>query len=319
MIDAQNNNTGRQTASEIAFIDPGLTGIESLISGLRPGIEVHLLSSGREATQQIAASVSGRHFQTLHILAHGQPGEVAFSAGTLALEALCAHSSHLEDIGRALGDDGGLLLWSCESGQGKRGAAFVEALAAATAARVAASSRIIGAAAKGGWWELDERSGNLCVSPPVTLHGAAAYGGVMVLVRATAGEDIFNGLGGLNNTTAVNDTILYTAGNQVDNTLADPANNVARSQDSIDGGAGFDTIQIGQAGNGITIDLGKASLVAPVAPPALFFNIEGLAFANTAGTSSVKMLAEQFGAGLISESLAVTGVANTVQTISIAS
>ena len=309
--------TARKTASEIAFIDASVASIESLIAGLRPGIEVHLLSPNHSATQQIAAAVSGRIFEAVHILAHGQPGEVAFSAGALSLETLRDHSCDLADIGRAMSDDGSLLLWSCHSGQGQRGAAFVDALSAATDAHVAASSQPIGAATLGGWWNLDELSSKFAVCAPVTPQGAAAYAGVMVLVRATAGEDIFNGLGGFNNTTAVNDTILYTAGNQVDNTLADPANNVARNQDSIDGGAGFDTIQIGLAGNGVTIDLGKASLVAPVAPPALFFNIEGLAFANTAGTSSVKLLAEQFGAGLISESLAVTGVANTVQAINI--
>jgi Ca2+-binding RTX toxin-like protein len=128
----------------------------------------------------------------------------------------------------------------------------------------------------------------------------------MAIVNATAGVDTFDGLG--TGTTAGDDTIIYTQGNQVDN--APP------TVDSINGGAGFDTIQIGTAGNGITIDLGKAPLVAPFVP-AIFLNIEALAFANTAGTSTARILAEQFGAGLISMSLAVTGGLGSNQVIDI--
>jgi VCBS repeat-containing protein len=130
----------------------------------------------------------------------------------------------------------------------------------------------------------------------------------MATVNATAGVDTFTGVGGANNTTAGNDTIIYTQGNQVDN--APP------TVDSIDGGTGIDTIQIGNGGNGITIDLGKATLVAPFVP-ATFLNIEALAFTNTAGTSVAKLLAEQFGAGVISNSLAVSGILGSNQAINI--
>ena len=309
--------TSGKTFSEIAFIDSGVSDTGALIAGMRPGVEAIVLAPDRSAPQQIAEAVAGRTLKALHIMAHGRPGEVSFSAGPLALNTLGASTTHLAVIGEALAGHGSLLLWSCESGQAAHGKAFVQALAAATGARVAAARQRIGAAALGGCWDLDELSSEIAVRVPLTPEATANYAGVMAIVNATAGEDIFTGLGGPNNTTAGNDTIIYTAGNQVDNTLADPANGVARNQDSIDGGAGFDTIQAGAAGNGVTIDFGKASLVAPVAPPALFFNIEGLSFGNTAGTGTAKLLAEQFGAGLISEALAVTGVLGSAQAINI--
>lgn len=139
----------------------------------------------------------------------------------------------------------------------------------------------------------------------------------MAVVNATSREDLFDGTGGAGNTSAGDDTIIYSSSNQVDNTLADPATSTPRTQDTIDGGDGFDTIQVGTGGAGVSIDFAKASQVAPITPPALFFNIEALAFTNTSGNSIAKFDAEQFGAGLISSNLRVTGIAGSTQEIDI--
>ena len=305
-----------ENALEIAFVDPGIADVGALISGCRPGVEVFLLSPTRPALQQIARAVEGRTPGVVHIIAHGRPGEVNFASGALTLDMLARCTADLSGIGNALGDHGSLLLWSCDTGQGARGKAFVEALAHATGVPVAASSNPVGSADLGGGWDLDERQGAAHVLAPLTNLGAASYSGLLAVVNATAREDLFTGLGPVNgtaNTSNANDTIIYTAPNQVDNTLADPANNIAQTIDSINGGDGFDTIQIGVAGNGVAIDLAKPNAVGP----ALFFNIEALAFANTGTASSAKLVAEQFGAGLISNSLAVTGVGGSVQNITI--
>ena len=55
--------------------------------------------------------------------------------------------------------DGELRLWSCDAAAGAEGAAFIEALAEATGADVAASTGRIGAAALGGNWKLTEAPG----------------------------------------------------------------------------------------------------------------------------------------------------------------
>src|SRR5205823_4765109 len=85
----------------------------------------------------------------------------------------------LAAIGQALGDNGDLLLWSCQSGQGGRGAAFVDALAGATGAGVAAAGGLVGAASRGGRWELDTRHPAAQALPPLTARGQAAYAGVL--------------------------------------------------------------------------------------------------------------------------------------------
>jgi hypothetical protein len=67
------------------------------------------------------------------------------------------------------------LLWSCNTGAGASGAAFVDRLEHATGIAVAAASHTIGAAERGGQWQLDIRSTASGVDAPLTAEGAANY------------------------------------------------------------------------------------------------------------------------------------------------
>ena len=165
------------TASrEIVFIDQNVFDLHSLLAGLRPDVEPIVLTASARATAQIATALKGRDdLHAIHIIAHGSAGEVRFGAGVLSRETLHDHAADLAEIGRALGRDGQLSLWSCETGQGKRGAAFVDALARATGADVAATVGLVGSAERGGRWELDSGF----AQAPLTLEGMAAYAGVM--------------------------------------------------------------------------------------------------------------------------------------------
>jgi hypothetical protein len=68
---------------------------------------------------------------------------------SLSLETIDERRASLAAIGPALAKDGEVLLWSCETGRGARGAAFLAALAQASGASVAAASGRGGAAAPG--------------------------------------------------------------------------------------------------------------------------------------------------------------------------
>jgi hypothetical protein len=83
-------------------------------------------------------------------------------------------------IGQAL-DGGELLLWSCDAGGGEDGVAFIEALARATGANVAASAGPIGSIAHGGHWQLDVGSAAIRSVAPLTAMGIAAYPGIMAI------------------------------------------------------------------------------------------------------------------------------------------
>ena len=66
--------------SEIAFIDPGVSDIPTLLAGMRPEVEPILLDKNSPALAQIAAELRGRSaLEAVHIIAHGAPGEESLS------------------------------------------------------------------------------------------------------------------------------------------------------------------------------------------------------------------------------------------------
>src|SRR5690242_1721167 len=73
-------------SGEIAFIDPGVPYLPSLLGFLREDVRAVVLDPKRDAVEQIAeALVPCSGLRTIHIIAHGAPGEIRFSAGKLSL------------------------------------------------------------------------------------------------------------------------------------------------------------------------------------------------------------------------------------------
>ena len=169
------------TVKEIAFIDPAVSDVHVLLAGLRRDVQPILLNATEPAPRQMAAALGGRRgFDAIHIIAHGAPGEVRFAAGVLSADSLDEHAADLAALGARLGRNASLMLWSCDTGQDERGQDFVAALASASSASVAASTRLVGAAARGGCWELDTACTTALMRAPLTAAGVAAYAGVMV-------------------------------------------------------------------------------------------------------------------------------------------
>ena len=176
---------------EIAFIDPAITDIDALLSGLRPDVEAIILSRTDPAVAQMARAVEGQtDLGAIHVIAHGLPGEVSFAAGALSVETIDDEAAGLRSLGAALGAEGILSIWACHTGAGERGAAFTDMLAKRTGARVATASDLVGAAARGGVWALDRGVG--AGRPPLTAAGMAAYGGVMATFTGGNGNDTAN-------------------------------------------------------------------------------------------------------------------------------
>src|SRR5262249_22365980 len=163
----------------IAFIDRNVDDLGTLLAGISPHVEPILLSDDEPAPRQMVRAVKGRaDLDAIHVIAHGRPGEVSFGAGVLSLDTTDEHAAELTEVGRML-RGGAIYLWTCETARGKRGAAFIEALARASGAPIAASTQRVGAAARGGRWQLDARPGATDASTPLTAQGVVSYPGVM--------------------------------------------------------------------------------------------------------------------------------------------
>uniref|UniRef100_UPI0022A89669 DUF4347 domain-containing protein n=1 Tax=Microvirga roseola TaxID=2883126 RepID=UPI0022A89669 len=155
--------------TEIVFVDARVHDYDTIVQGISPTAEVVLIDSSQDGVQQMAEALSGRSgVDAIHIVSHGDDGVLLLGNGPLHAGNMEGYAVALAQVGQALTAGGDIQLWGCEVGAGEKGQAFVDALAQATGADVAASSDGTG---QGGDWELEIRSGE--VTEPVALDAAA--------------------------------------------------------------------------------------------------------------------------------------------------
>ncbi|MGY4478358.1 Ig-like domain-containing protein [Bradyrhizobium sp. USDA 3364] len=256
---------GITSKREIAFIDRGIDDLETLRAGIRPDVEAILLSDDEPAVRQMARAVQARSgLKAIHIVVHGQPGTMAFSAGLLSLDTLDRVAGDLAHLGSAITRGGELRLWSCAVAQGEHGAAFIDAIAAATGAKVVASAQRLGAAIRGGNWDLSSLDNPVFAEPPITAAGQRAYAGVLDTNNTTiSGNNSTNTLtvtgsndkvsdgNGTNSVTVTGNNNTISDGNGT-NTVTVTGNN-----NTVSDGNGANTITV--SGNNNTISDGNGS------------------------------------------------------------
>ena len=169
-----------QERLEIVFLDASVADGGSLLSGIPPSMQIVRLEGDSDGVLQIAAALSGKTgVNAVHIVSHGHTGSLRLGTATLSLETLNEYADSLEIIGQALSEDGDILLYGCNVAGGEAGAAFVDALALATGADVAASDGPTGAAELGGNWLLEARTGPIAAAPFSSAEALAGYAGLL--------------------------------------------------------------------------------------------------------------------------------------------
>lgn len=152
-----------ETPLELLVIDPTVADWQSLAGSARPGVRVLVLDPQADGLMQIARAVGSDHsFGAIHVLSHGA-GDGRMQLGTRVIDAdnLSAYASQLADISQGLTANGDLLLYGCDIGDAFAGMRFLQAIAQATGADVAASNDATGARALGGDWILETKVGEV--------------------------------------------------------------------------------------------------------------------------------------------------------------
>ncbi|WP_374240632.1 VCBS domain-containing protein [Zoogloea sp.] len=177
------------TASQILFIDSRVTNADSLLASIDSNIEIVWLSADRDGLEQIADALAGRSgVSAVHVVSHGGPGYLSLGAGIVDTASLASHVAQMDTIRAALTDTADFLLYGCNVAEGDAGAAFIDALAGASGADVAASTDATGAAVLGGDWVLEAATGSI----ETAALEAPAYEGI--LAPSNAGfESDFSG------------------------------------------------------------------------------------------------------------------------------
>ena len=176
---------------EIAFIDTSIAGYQTLLEGLREGVEAVLIDGAHDGVAQIAAALAGRSgIEAVHVFTHGAPGMLQLGATRLTESSLADHAADLGVLRSALAEGADLLLYGCDVAAGDGGESFLQALSAATGADVAASVDPSGSALLGGDWELEAATGDIEAHSALTNSGSTTFGGLLGITS----ED-FDGLG----------------------------------------------------------------------------------------------------------------------------
>ncbi|PKO65434.1 MAG: hypothetical protein CVU22_20060, partial [Betaproteobacteria bacterium HGW-Betaproteobacteria-16] len=146
---------------EIIVVDSVVADITDFIAS-HPG-EIIYLDPERDGVEQLAEALQGRtDVNAIHILSHGEAGQVHLGSSTLTTESIQGeHADELATIRAALSPDADLLLYGCDIAEDEVGMSFVQALAEATGADVAASADATGASELGGDWVLEAQQGQV--------------------------------------------------------------------------------------------------------------------------------------------------------------
>ncbi|AUP76932.1 hypothetical protein CWS02_19965 [Enterobacter sp. EA-1] len=119
-----------------------------------------LLDSSKDGLSQMAEwAQTHSGYDAIHIISHGAEGRLYLGDLTLDSTTLASRQSDLSALGAALTDSGDILLYGCSVASGE-GVNFINSLASATGADVAASSDLTGSVAKGGNWTLEKSVGS---------------------------------------------------------------------------------------------------------------------------------------------------------------
>jgi hypothetical protein len=144
----------------VLFIDAGVQSAASLVGQVAPGTSVYLLDAGQDAIAQMTQVLSGLSgVDSVQIVSHGRSGGLQLGQSWLDVQSLPSQVAQLKSWGAALSADADILLYGCNVGADAAGKAFVNLLAQATGADVAASDDLTGNAALGGDWDLEVKTG----------------------------------------------------------------------------------------------------------------------------------------------------------------
>ena len=172
------------TSKQIAFIDGAVDDLDTLIGSIDSELEIILLDETRDGVEQIAEVLASRSdIEAVHIISHGDPGNLRLGTASLTLETINGqYADELSTIGAALSNDADLLIYGCNFSDGEAGQLATAALAEQTGADVAASDDRTGHTDLGGDWTLETAIGAIEASVIVDVEGQSNWQGILATV-----------------------------------------------------------------------------------------------------------------------------------------
>ncbi|MFZ6775053.1 DUF4347 domain-containing protein, partial [Undibacterium sp. SXout7W] len=147
------------SSHEVVFVDTTLSNWQSLLADIKPGAEVIKLDPLKNGVTQMAEALQGKtDISGVHIVSHGGEGFLVLGNTVLSSFNMADYQTSLATIHKAMAPGADILLYGCDVAKGDAGATFVQQLAKATGADVAASVNETGVH---GDWVLEYHSGQI--------------------------------------------------------------------------------------------------------------------------------------------------------------
>ena len=174
---------------ELIFVDASIENNQELLSSLLQSnttslFEIRILDQSQDGIEQIsdALSSSSVQYDAIHILSHGQAGNVKLGASELNLNNINSYSEEIASWSSSFTEDADILFYGCELAGSTDGQSLIETISALTGADVAASDDLTGTAARSADWNLEFASGQV-----ETLALSAANWQGTLAIEATDG------------------------------------------------------------------------------------------------------------------------------------
>nr|MDJ0878667.1 DUF4347 domain-containing protein [Halieaceae bacterium] len=184
-----------EAGPEILFVDSQVDDIDQLLENLDDNIEVYFIDPDDDGAALIADVLenSDQTYSAIHIVSHGNAGELRLGTTTLTSQNLVGETlSHVQAWGNSLTETGDILIYGCSVAEGEAGTAFVQQLADITGADIAASIDDTGAAALGGDWDLEVSAGQVETELAIPESTQVSWNNLLVTVtdRGSLGGDV---------------------------------------------------------------------------------------------------------------------------------
>lgn len=153
---ALSNSSGK----EVIFIDQGVDNYQQIIASINPAADIVVIDSDRDGIQQVSEALQQRqNVAAVHIISHGNQGELFLGTTALTAANLNQYSEQIQAWGAALTNSADILLYGCDVATGATGQMFIQQLSQLSGADVAASDDLTGLSSLGGDWTLEYTSG----------------------------------------------------------------------------------------------------------------------------------------------------------------
>lgn len=191
----QQNDAALQSTVELVVIDPSAENYEQLVADIQSQtdreFEVLILNPREDGIAQITDALQElRDVSAIHLVSHGDEGEVLLGASVLSQRTIGRYAAELVTWQQSMTADADLLIYGCDLTASEDGIELTDSLNTLLGADIAASDDLTGHASLGGDWELETTVGTVESALAFTVNIQQHWSGLL----STGGAAAVDGL-----------------------------------------------------------------------------------------------------------------------------